>query len=39
MQCEQDSDFFFSQSYDIGKMNAKYAPELEIQVRWLANFV
>ncbi len=24
---------FFSQSYDIGKMDVKYAPEAEVQVR------
>lgn len=36
MQREQDCDFFFSQSYDIGKMNVKYAPGSEIQVNWLA---
>lgn len=25
--------FFFSQSYEIGKMNVKYAPGSDIQVR------
>lgn len=33
MQCERDLFFFFSsQSYDIGKMNERYAPGSEVQV-------
>lgn len=33
MQWERDLFFFFfSQSYDIGKMNVKYAPGSEVQV-------
>lgn len=34
--CEHVSQrdfFFFSQSYDIGKMNIKYAPGPEVQVK------